>query len=154
MKSRIIIILIGIVAAILFFAAKMPQSSPPQQQLPEHTPQPHDNIRVRQPVSGASVSGSFPVLGEARGTWFFEASFPIRLLDSSGVEVATAIATAEGQWMTTEFVPFSATMDIPHGLEGQATLVFEKDNPSGLPEHDDELRIPIDIPSAGQHTES
>lgn len=40
-------------------------------------------------------------------------------------------------------MPFTAemTFDIPETKKG--TLILEKDNPSGLPEHADEFRIPV-----------
>lgn len=105
----------------------------------------YDLIRVTAPLPNTTVSGSITITGEARGTWFFEASFPVRLLDSSGTQIAVAIAQAQGEWMTTEFVPFETTLDIPDTTRGPATLVFEKDNPSGLPEHDDSLSIPVTV---------
>ena len=83
------------------------------------------------------------VEGEARGTWFFEASFPVRLLDGNGVELAVAPAQAQDDWMTEEFVPFAVRLQFFAPITATGTLVFEKDNPSGLPEHADELRVPV-----------
>lgn len=85
------------------------------------------------------------ITGRARGPWFFEASFPVHLEDASQTVVAAAVATAQGDWMTTKFVPFTAEIIIPATLRGTATLVLEKSNASGLPEHDDALRVPIVI---------
>ena len=46
--------------------------------------------------------------------------------------------------MTTEFVPFTSTVTFTAPAAGTAgTLVLTKDNPSALPEFDDERRIPI-----------
>ncbi len=104
-----------------------------------------DLIHVASPRPGTTVTGPLMISGEARGSWFFEASFPVYLEDPSGTRVATAIAAAQGEWMTTEFVPFQTKLTIPTAFSGPATLVFAKDNPSGLPEHDDALRIPIII---------
>ncbi len=45
--------------------------------------------------------------------------------------------------MTTEFVSFSATLTFPLPDTTEGRLVFEKDNPSGLPEHDDQVSFPV-----------
>ena len=52
--------------------------------------------------------------------------------------------------MTEDFVPFSATLEFtsPYPGKGQdfmkrGSLILKKDNPSGLPENDDALEIPI-----------
>jgi hypothetical protein len=104
-----------------------------------------DLIRITSPRPGETVSGTITITGEARGTWFFEASFPIHLEDAQGNKVTTVVAQAQGEWMTENFVPFAATLQIPSTTTGPATLVLEKDNPSGLPEHAEELRVPIVI---------
>lgn len=104
-----------------------------------------DLIRVFTPRSGVSVKSPLTINGEARGYWFFEASFPIHLFDASGNKIATAIATAQGEWMTQDFVPFEAILPFDPVSTDRGMLVFEKDNPSGLPENADELRIPIEF---------
>lgn len=109
----------------------------------EHIQSKADLIRVAGPGPGEEVASPFIAQGEARGYWFFEASFPIHLLDGNGREIAVGIAQAQKEWMTTEFVPFSVTMQFQTPQTETGTLVFKKDNPSGLPEHDDELRIPV-----------
>jgi hypothetical protein len=105
----------------------------------------NDLIRIASPRPNTTVSRSLVITGEARGEWFFEASFPIHLKDASGENITSTVAQAEGEWMTTEFVPFQATLDIPDTFSGHAVLVLEKDNPSGLPEHADSLRVPIEV---------
>ena len=83
-------------------------------------------------------------MGQARGNWYFEASFPLRLLNASGEEIAVGVAQAQGEWMTAEFVPFRARLEfsVPI-LSKSGTLVLEKDNPSGLSQNDQSLVIPI-----------
>ncbi len=105
-------------------------------------------IRVSDPRPNVSVKSPLTVKGVARGNWFFEASFPIKLLDASGKEVAQGIAQAKREWMTTEFVPFEAVLTFTIPTVGQGTLVLQKDNPSGLLENDDVLRIPITFEKA------
>ncbi len=102
-----------------------------------------DIIKVSSPVVGALVGSPLVVTGEARGNWYFEASFPVRLYDANGKELAVVPAQAQGEWMTTEFVPFSVTLTFEIPTTPTGTLVLEKDNPSGLPEFDDEISIPV-----------
>ncbi|MBA2458354.1 MAG: Gmad2 immunoglobulin-like domain-containing protein [Gemmatimonadales bacterium] len=101
-------------------------------------------IRVATPRPETPVTSPLRVTGEARGTWFFEASFPVRLLGADGRQIAVVPAQAQGDWMTEGFVPFEAVLEFsPPAPGSRGTLVLEKDNPSALPEHADELRIPV-----------
>jgi hypothetical protein len=104
-----------------------------------------DNITVETPWPGAVTGKTFTVKGEARGPWYFEASFPVRVVTASGTVITTAVAQAQGEWMTEDFVPFAATVTVPPNFMGEAFLVLERDNPSGLPEHDASMMFPITI---------
>jgi hypothetical protein len=104
-----------------------------------------DLITVELPFPGAVVGKTFSVVGTARGSWFFEASFPIVVIDENKNEIATGIAQAEGEWMTENFVPFTSEILIPESFIGPATLMLKKDNPSGLPENDASISFPIII---------
>jgi hypothetical protein len=95
-----------------------------------------ENIVIDLPFPGAVTGKTFSVIGKARGTWFFEASFPVAVLDVNGKEIARGVAVAGSDWMTTEFVPFKADIKIPESYMGKATLVLKNDNPSGLKEKD------------------
>ncbi len=111
-----------------------------------------DLIRVTSPKPGDIVKSPLTVTGFARGNWYFEASFPVRLEDGNGKVLAQHYAQAEGDWMTTEFVPFKSTFAFDTPTSPTGTLVLMKDNPSGLPEHDDELRILVRFNDKGQVT--
>lgn len=104
-----------------------------------------DLIKVELPFPGAVVGKEFSVIGAARGNWFFEASFPVVVLDKNGKILVETHAEAQGDWMTTEFVPFKADVKVSLSYIGPATLVLKKDNPSGLPEHDAFISFPITI---------
>lgn len=95
-----------------------------------------DNIVIELPFPGAVTGKAFSVLGKARGGWYFEASFPIEVQDKNGNVLATGIAQAQSEWMTSEFVPFKADIKVPDTYIGKAKLVLKKDNPSGMPEND------------------
>lgn len=103
-----------------------------------------DIVKLRSPLPGDIVSSPLRITGEARGNWYFEASFPIILTNWDGLIIAEGFATAQDEWMTTEFVPFEAMLefDVPeYGDNGY--LILKKDNPSGLPEHDDAFEIQV-----------
>jgi hypothetical protein len=102
-----------------------------------------DIIVISTPRPNELIKSPIKISGEARGTWFFEASFPIKLLDGNGKELGAAVAQAKSDWMTTEFVPFEATLEFPTPSMKKGTLILEKDNPSDLPQNADQLIIPI-----------
>ena len=104
-----------------------------------------DRIRVTSPAPNTVIRSPLRVSGEARGEWYVEASFPVLLLDGSGREIAAVPAQAQGDWMTEEFVPFFAELRFAVPERTAGTLVLERDNPSGLPEHAAEFRIPVMI---------
>ncbi len=111
---------------------------------PEYDNASEDLIKVENPHPGGVVGKEFVVTGEARGYWFFEASFPIEVVGADGNTIAGSYATAEGNWMTEDFVSFkSEIIDLPSAYTGPATLILKKDNPSGLPENDASISIPI-----------
>lgn len=111
-------------------------------------------IGVIAPTSNSAVQSPLSINGRARGNWFFEASFPVKIVDKQGNLLSQTIATAEGDWMTTEFVPFTATAFFTVTTTTPADLVLQKDNPSGLPQFDDEIRIPVTLlpPTGTQRT--
>ncbi len=101
------------------------------------------DIIVESPRPSQVISSPLIITGEARGTWFFEANFPVRLLDGSGEEIAVHYAEALNDWMTEDFVPFRAEIEFERPATEIGYLVLEKDNPSDLREYDDELIIPV-----------
>ncbi len=102
-------------------------------------------VHVTAPQQNTTVGQRFEVKGEAPGNWFFEASFPVQIRDKDGSVIARTHASAQGEWMTTEQVQFTSTINIETAYKGPATLILMRDNPSGLPENDDALEIPIVI---------
>jgi len=102
-----------------------------------------DLIVIESPIANEEISSPVSIKGRARGSWFFEASFPVKLFDEKGNLIATAIAQAKDDWMTNDFVPFEAKLIFLASATQKGFLVFEKDNPSGLPENADELMMPV-----------
>jgi hypothetical protein len=102
-----------------------------------------DRIELRAPLPDAIVQSPLVIEGRARGNWFFEASFPVYLLSAEGDTLAVRPAQAAGEWMTEAFVPFKVTLAFTPPASATGTLVLARDNPSGLPEHAAELRVPV-----------
>ena len=100
-------------------------------------------IILTSPLPQATITSPLVVQGKAKGTWYFEASFPVQLLDAHGQELASSAAQSDGDWMTSDFVPFTAELTFTAPTTSTGMLVLRKDNPSGDPEHDASVNIPI-----------
>ena len=130
-------------AAVLIGVNKVGPAPAPAPAAPASEPDKSELIRVSTPKPGDAISNPLRIEGQARGSWYFESSFPVRLLDAEGNVIASGHADAQGDWMTTEFVPFAAKLDFSAPASPTGTLILKKDNPSGLPEHDDQLMVPV-----------
>ena len=158
-----LIIILSVIAAVIFtFYTNYPISQKPVlTPTSSVSPAKSDLIKVENPLPNQLVKSPMTFSGEARGYWFFEASFPIRVYDANGKELGVAVAQVQGDpvkspvgdngagWMTEDFVSFSTTLELPLPETSAGVVVFEKDNPSGLPEHADEVRIPVRFDLAG-----
>lgn len=109
-----------------------------------------DVIKVSSPAGMSVVTTPLKLTGEARGGWFFEAVAPVSIVNWDGLIIAEGYVTARGDWMTSEFVPFTGELafvspykDGDPDFMKRGTVIFKKDNPSGLPENDDAVEIPI-----------
>lgn len=101
-----------------------------------------ENIVLESPLPGERVFSPINIRGEAR-LWYFEAQFGVRLERADGSLITEHFATAEGDWMTEDFVPFTSEVSFNVDEETPANLILQKSNPSGLPELDKSLSIPL-----------
>lgn len=104
-----------------------------------------DLIKVELPFPGAVTGKNFSIIGEARGTWYFEASFPVEVQDKDGKVIFQGSAQAQSDWMTESFVPFKVDVKVPESYIGPATVVLRKDNPSDDRSKDASITFPITI---------
>ncbi len=109
-----------------------------------------DRITLTTPAPEMVVGNPMTITGNARGPWYFEASFPVVLTNWDGLIIAETVASAQGEWMTEDFVPFVAELGFLNPYKPgdpdfmkRGTLILQKSNASGLPEHDDALEIPV-----------
>jgi hypothetical protein len=139
------LILIAVFGFVVFYFTKN-NTEAPVDQIPDSTTKevdPNTMIDVVSPVPYGMVTSPVSVIGQAKGTWYFEASFPVTLIDANGKVIVQTHAEAQGDWMTENFVPFLATLNFSKPATKTGTLILEKDNPSGLPEHDAKVEIPV-----------
>jgi hypothetical protein len=117
------------------------------EQIPQQTSLSYkDLIVIDSPFSDASISSPVTITGKARGPWFFEGSFPISVVNWDGLIIGEGVATAQGEWMTEDFVPFTATITYNIATNtpyNRGAIILKKDNPSGLPENDDAVEMPV-----------
>lgn len=163
-KINLVILVIGLVLIGLIFSVRLftsedtwicqdgqwikhgqPRDPQPTSPCPSQN-EPLDNpISVETPFPNQTLSSPINIKGQARGNWYFEASFPIILKDTQENMISQAVATAKSDWMTEDFVPFEASLDFSVPEETLAILVLKKDNPSGLAKYDQEITIPITL---------
>ena len=89
------------------------------------------------------ITSPYQLTGEAPGSWYFEASFPVLLKNSQGDVILETYAQAEADWMTAEMVPFVIDLIFEIDREQTGELILRKDNPSGLTEHDAQISYPV-----------
>ena len=90
------------------------------------------------------VKSPLIVRGKALNNWFFEGSVPVMLIDSHGTVLVQGPGSALTDWMQPGWVEFKADLvwsGMPASSDGE--LVIKRDNPSGLPENDASVRIPV-----------
>ncbi len=127
---------------------------PPASEVPDdiqaHIDSKAEFITLTSPVPFGFIESPLTLSGLARGYWYFEADFPVVLVNWDGLIIAEGIATAQDEWMTEEFVPFTATLEFTNPYNAgdpdfmqRGAIILQRDNPSGLPENDDALEIPI-----------
>jgi hypothetical protein len=158
-KSIWVVIGLVIIAGLAYAVIAVPKAQAPtaddlpiidgsQQGQPTYENTSPDDIVVTLPFPGAVTGKDFSVRGKARGFWFFEASFPVFLIDKDGNQLAVGLASPEPagtDWMTSEFIGFKADMVVPETFTGPALLIIQNDNPSGLPENQKSVSFPINI---------
>lgn len=157
----IFIVLLTLVVAAIYFTKQSPATpdikvqKPESEAFPSNTEETDSNLEppskvddliiLESPRVENTVSSPLVVRGEARGTWFFEATFPVILTDWDGRIIAETYATAQDEWMTEAYVPFEATIefDVDTSVSNRGSLILQKANPSDLPENDNALEITI-----------
>lgn len=153
--TRFLIITGGVALVLVVIILSMSGSTPPigpsavapRNQPPAgNTNQPAtivDKIEVASPLPNQKVASPLTVTGKARGSWYFEASFPVELKDAKGNVLVQTPAQAQSEWTTLDFVPFKVTLTFSRPSTRTGVLILKRDNPSGLPQNDEQLQVPV-----------
>ncbi len=149
--AMLILIVVGGIGVYMGMRSESSATPTPSQVV---TATPHPLIRVSTPLANAVIKSPVEVAGTARGTWYFEASFPVKIYDDYGRLLGSVPAQAQSEWMTEDFVPFKASLTFATPSTATGKIVFEKDNPSGLPQYADQIEVPVrfDLASFLQRT--
>lgn len=107
------------------------------------TPMISDLINVTNPSSNQIVSSPLTISGRARGPWFFEAQAPVQLLDGNSQVIAQGSITAQGDWQTNNFVPFTEVLNFSTPSTSRGQLILRNANPSDLAQNSRQLTVPI-----------
>lgn len=102
-----------------------------------------ENVIITTPTTQHVVSSPLTIQGKATGIWYFEATLPLQIVDANDQLLGAGYAAAQGDWMTDALVPFIGHIEFSASNTPTGWLVVKANNPSGLPEHDDQFRMPI-----------
>jgi len=101
-------------------------------------------IFIDQPLKDSLVTSPIKITGRAPGNWFFEASAPVTITNWNGLIIGESYITTQGEWMTTEYVPFEGTLEFTNTEYGDyGFFILQKDNPSGEPQIDDAIEFKV-----------
>lgn len=92
---------------------------------------------------GATVSGTMTATGSVKGGYFFEANMGVKILDANKNVLKSTNGTATSDWMTSGPVSFTTNLDFTGIPAGQGFIRLHNDNPSGMPENDRFIDIPV-----------
>lgn len=105
-----------------------------------------DLIEVEKPLPNIDITSPLTVKGKAKGFWYFEGIFTVKLYDGYGNLLAENQAKAQEKWMTEKFVPFEVTLKFDAPSDQRGSLVFQKANPSGLDKNAMSYSVPVIFP--------
>lgn len=147
------ILIFGFLAIAIFFAVFYLRGIPEKQKQFQNTEivaqkessetKYKDLLIVDSPKPGERILSPLTITGRARGSWYFEAEFVVELIDSNAGTLGSTTAKAQGDWTKDDFVPFEARLIFTKPSTSSGTLVFKKENPSGLPQNQEEFQMPI-----------
>ncbi|MFA6383427.1 MAG: Gmad2 immunoglobulin-like domain-containing protein [Parcubacteria group bacterium] len=118
-----------------------------------------DKIIISAPAKNSTIFSPIIVSGKARGTWFFEGSFPMEVYEDSGKKIGSGtaqfVSSPEApEWMTENFVNFSGTVEFSKPTTETGYILFKKDNSSDLRELDESFKLPVKFYASSQTDDS
>lgn len=140
MAGRLGLLVLISLGLILLISVSVRRVDAPTQNI-QTTPEPE--IVLDYPQPNDVVTSPLVIKGKAKGTWFFEGDFPVTLYYGVKSDFVDTYATAKGEWMTTEYVEFEATINFPVPPTNDGLLVLIKDNPSDMRELDKSFSVKV-----------
>lgn len=134
----ILVIIIVVLAGVLLLGQKKGETLPPETK---------SGIEVFLPKLNEDIFTPLEIIGTVNGNgWVgFEGQVgTVKLLDSESKELATGILEATTEW-TQLPVRFKTTLNFISLNMDAGTLVFNNENPSGLPQNNREFVLPVKI---------
>ncbi len=100
---------------------------------------------IKNLEAGQTITSPLTLNGSAPGTWYFEGSFGIQVVDAKGNILAAAPAQAidSDSWMTEDPVVFARTISFSTPTTSNGFIVFSKDNPSDIRSLDESYTLPV-----------
>ena len=158
-KSALLILFIVVLGGLAFVYFK---GSPPQQSVDQSDSVTKDDdsdtdqlnnddaegmeedlgIVVTSHLENQKVTSPVTLTGDAKG-WYFEGSFPVKIVDANYAVLGEGYVTAQGDWMTDGFVPFEGVVTFSNPTTAYGYIIFMADNPSGLPENAKEYQVKV-----------
>ncbi len=101
-------------------------------------------VTVTAPRANDMISSPVTITGSVTGGgWFFEAVFPVTVVDANRIVLGKGQARAQSDWTTTGTVPFVAKVTFVAPPTKTGFIVLESANPSGIEENLKSLSMPI-----------
>lgn len=143
MKKWLVFVVIAVLAIGGFYLVKNTQRKPLVDYV-VNTPNPADYPTIASPISNSKVTSPLKILGTVPPGWMFEGTFPIKLVDQyqNVIAIGQGKEVTPGSWQSGQRVDFVGEIEFKTS-EKTGSLVFFKDNPSGLQENDRSYSVPV-----------
>ncbi len=117
---------------------------PPASPSPSRSPAQGTPIKIKSISLTSPTKGPLVIKGTVDSGWMFEGVMPVKLLDAGRQEIASGSAkeTAPGSWQSGKAVDFSVSLTFTTE-SASGFLVFQNDNPSGLPSNQKSFELPV-----------
>jgi len=153
--AKILVVVLGVVIIVLlgviFFynpanAPQLPPDNVGGAKIVQPIVSADGHLSVTSLQAGNLIASPFTLVGTVTGGgWFYEATFPVRVLDGDGMVLGSGTAQAQDDWMSTGTVPFTVIIRFSAPRYATGTVVLSKDNPSGDSANDMSLSIPVEF---------
>lgn len=136
------IIIIVLLAVLIFYPG--PAKQGPTAPVLQPVMSSDGHLAVASLHAGDLIASPLTVTGTVTGGgWFYQATFPVKVVDSDGIELGVAAAEAQANWISTGTVPFTAIIQFSVPQDATGAVVFSDNNPSGTSQDNLSLSIPV-----------